>query len=110
MKKKNKILGIAGGLLFIAFVAMNFTASRSYQGDESVAQLTMTELVAKAQSGEGCLQWGDCLGDNDCFVVQVTPQSIYNYAVALHNCRPSCSTGGTACCPVELFKTCCCAR
>ncbi|WP_236974531.1 hypothetical protein [Membranihabitans maritimus] len=75
MKKKRKILGIAGGLLFMAFVAVNLTVSQSYQGNESVAQLTLVELAAKAQSGDehGCQsdqfppvyvgcggQWGCC--------------------------------------------------
>ncbi|WP_236974534.1 hypothetical protein [Membranihabitans maritimus] len=54
MKKKRKILGIAGGLLFMAFVAVNLTVSRNYQGDESVVQLSLKELSAKAQTTDEC--------------------------------------------------------
>ncbi len=48
MRKRKFIFGGLAGLMFMAFVAMNLTVSQSYEKD-GTAQLTLTELAAKAQ-------------------------------------------------------------
>ncbi len=48
MKKQKFIFGSLAGILFMAFVTVNFTVSQSYNKD-GTAQLTLTELAAKAQ-------------------------------------------------------------
>ena len=62
MIQKKLIFGCLAGLLFMAFVVMNITASKSYQGDEMAAKLTLTELAAMAQNGDECVyDLLDCL-------------------------------------------------
>lgn len=68
----------------MAFVAVNLTISQSYQGDESVAQLTLTELTAKAiTNGEGVLaesttnpgKYGCCPGSRSCDHPQIPEEN-----------------------------------
>ena len=50
MKNRNFIFGSLAGILFIAFTAVNVTVSLNSNVGNS-AQLTFTELIAKANSG-----------------------------------------------------------
>lgn len=51
MQKRNFIFGGFAGLLFMVFVAVNLTLSYSSQREKGFSNLSLTELLAKAESG-----------------------------------------------------------
>lgn len=54
MKKRNFIFGCLGGLLFMAFTAVNVTVSQSFHEKTMDSPFSLVQLKAEAQSGAEC--------------------------------------------------------
>ncbi|HLU93910.1 MAG TPA: hypothetical protein VKZ54_07290 [Membranihabitans sp.] len=102
MKNQRFVFRCLAGLLFMAFVGMNITISKSYQVDQMAAKLTLTELAAMAQNGDECVY--DLL---DCLPTGCTIWSwggigggvpANNYKWQYTGCTSHCSSGGSHCC------------
>ena len=98
MKKRNFIFGGLAGMMFVVFVTLNITVSKSYHKNISSSKLTLVDLTVLAQNADECWVVNDCISGK-CLVEKVTTEKSYWFGINMENCETICTPGGIYCCP-----------